>query len=64
MAVEDRKFRSVSLNMDLLDAVESELEKKKSEVGEALLPPDFKSVSAFIAESTRLRIAHLKGGKD
>ena len=58
--VEERKFRSVSLSTDLIDGVEVAIEKKKGEVGEALLPPDFKSAAAFIAESTRLRLQQLQ----
>lgn len=57
---EERKFRSVSLNSDLIDGVEAAIKQKKAEVGEALLPNDFKSSAAFIAESTRLRLQQLQ----
>jgi len=58
--VDERKFRSVSLNSDLVEAVEETIKKKTQEVGEALLPIDFKSSAAFIAESARQRLALLK----
>ena len=58
--LEDRPFRSVSLSSDLIDEVETVIKAEKDKVGEALLPADFKSVAAFIAESTRLRVQTLK----
>lgn len=53
---EERKFRSVSLSSELIGGVEAAIEKKRSEIGEALLPPEYKSAASFIAESTRLQI--------
>jgi hypothetical protein len=60
---EDRKYKSVSLSVDLIESVDVAIEQKKAEVGEALLPPEYKSSSAFIAESTRLRLQQLKKSK-
>ena len=61
--IEERKFRSVSLNSDLIDGVEAAIEKKKAEIGEVLLPPEFKSAASFIAESTRLHLLQLQKAK-
>ena len=58
--IEERKFRSVSLNSDLIDGVEAAIQKKKAETGEVLLPPEFKSAAPFIAESTRLHLQQLQ----
>ncbi|MDR2699946.1 MAG: hypothetical protein LBC12_03945 [Nitrososphaerota archaeon] len=55
----ERKFTSVSINIELLHAVEKFINKKSVEMGEALLPSDLKSPSAFIAESTRQRLTQL-----
>ena len=60
--MEDRPFRSVSLSSDLIEAIEAIIEAKKCELSEALLPSEFKSVAAFVAESTRLRLKNLKKG--
>ncbi len=58
--VEERKYKSVSLSNDLTDEVEAVIEQEKVRIGEALLPADYRSVAAFIAESTRLRLQKIK----
>ena len=61
--IEERKFRSVSLSSDLIYGVEDAIEKKKAEIGEVLLPPEFKSAASFIAESTRQHLLQLQKAK-
>jgi hypothetical protein len=58
--MEERPFRSVSLSTELLTEIETFIDNKNAEGNAALLPPEFKSVAAFVAEAARLRLKELK----